>query len=138
MFFQKNKIKVVDFDKLIVRKSFRMFYGNGEIWCEDLDALSIYTDFVKEKFLLDMKSISRPSFPSLVAMNLNETLVTEELSDTFAENFQISGKNVTRVVYTGVDYSTKKLIMNSMRKFPPQYIFEFINDFEKAKEWLVH
>ena len=48
-------MKIIDREKLIVRKSMRLPFRNTEIWGEELDALSIYTDVVREKFLEDMK-----------------------------------------------------------------------------------
>lgn len=110
MLFQKKTIKFIPRDKLIIRRSFAMFFGEGEIWCEDLDALSVHTDLVKNKFLQDMKSVRRPSTPSVVAMNLNETLITSDLAVIFARTLQEAGYAVTRVVYTGLDSKGKKLI----------------------------
>ncbi len=136
MFFQKT-VKIIPRDKLIIRRSFAMFFGGGEVWCEDLDALSVHTDIVKHKFLQDMKSVRRPSTPSVVAMNLNETLITPDLAVIFARTLQEAGYAVTRVVYTGLDSKGKKLIKMAMAIYPPQYRCAFISDFEKAKLWLV-
>lgn len=129
------KIKEIPREKLIIRPSMPMFFGGGEIWFEQLDALSVYTDIVTEKFLVDMKDIVRPSTPSRIAVNLNETLDDENVAEVICGGLSSAGKNVQRVVFVGLDRNGKKLV----ERFLPetQFIYAFIDDYEKAKEWLV-
>lgn len=63
----------------INKKSFSMFFGGGEIWFEHLDGLYGYTNLAIEKFEKDYQECKRPSFPSLIAINLDETEVNDRL-----------------------------------------------------------
>jgi len=64
-------------ENLIIRKSFAISHNNGDIWAENLDALYDFNDVVESKFLDDIKIIKRPSTPSIIAINLSETVITK-------------------------------------------------------------
>lgn len=117
------------------KKSFSMYYGGGEIWFEHLDGLYGYTDLVIQKLKLDYDQFKKPSMPSLIAVNLDETIVNEELCNEIVGVFTAQGKIYTKIVFIGVKrlqqkYLQKKLSYNG-------FALAFINDFEKAKEWLI-
>lgn len=127
-------------DKLIVRKSFAMAFAGGEIWFEQLDALSVYKDIIKEKFTEDLKTIRRPSSPSLIAINLNETVVDGEIVSLIISGLYDARKYIRKVVFVGLEGSGKSLVKAAVKQIqsPMEFAYIFINDYEKAKEWLVN
>lgn len=119
----------------INKKSFSMFFGGGEIWFEHLDGVYEYTNLAIEKLENDYQQFKRPSKPSLIAINLDETVVDDALIGAIAEKLLNSDKRFTRVVFVGVDKKVKRKIENVLEG--ASFALDFINDFEKAKEWLV-
>lgn len=117
------------------KKSFSMFFGGGEIWFEHLDGLYEYSSLAVEKLENDYRRFKLPSMPSLMAVNVDETDVTDELADALAEKLLNGGKRFTRVVFVGTDKYTQRKIRKALSGAP--FALSFINDFEKAKEWLV-
>ncbi|NLL78719.1 MAG: hypothetical protein GX234_02725 [Clostridiales bacterium] len=117
------------------KKSFAMFFGGGEIWFEHLDGIYGYTDLAIEKLEQDYQQFKRPSMPSLLAVNLEETMVNNALIHAIAEKILNGNKQFTRVVFVGVNISAQKEIKKALKGAP--FVLNFINDFEKAKEWLV-
>lgn len=117
------------------KKSFSMFFGGGEIWFEHLDGIYEHTDLAIEKLENDSKQFKRPSGPSLIAINLDETEVNSELINAISDKLLNSGKRFTRVVFVG----TNKAVQLELKKTLAGggFALKFINDFEKAKEWLV-
>ena len=134
------RMKIISKEDLIVRESMSMFFGGGEIWFEQLDALSIHKDIILDKFIKDMESIKRPSSPALIGINLDESIVDKEIADTIINNLSQSNRFVRKVVFVGLNSKGKKLIKQSIEKNinPLGFVYTFINDYEKAKEWLVN
>lgn len=133
-----NEIKVIPQDKLIIRKSTSMFFAGGEIFFLQLDALSVYTELVTEKFLEDMKLVSRPSMTSDIAVNLNETLVTDEMCKIMADSFCAVKKPLHKVCFVGLDKDSKRTMKKAFKEHGRTgFAVNFIDDYEKAKEWLV-
>lgn len=119
----------------INKKSFSMFFGGGEIWFEHLDGMYQYTNLAIEKLESDYQQFKRPSMPSLIAINLDETFVDNGLICAIAGKLLNSDKRFTRVVFVGVKKSVSRKIKNALGE--GNFALAFINDFEKAKEWLV-
>ena len=117
------------------KKSFSMFFGGGEIWFEHLDGIYEYTDLAIEKLEKDYQEFKRPSLPSLIAVNLDETKVSDRLVHAITEKLLHGEKRFTRVVFVGVNRKEKRYIQNLLSG--ATFAYNFINDFEKAKEWLV-
>lgn len=122
-------------EKEYCRKSFPMFFGGGEIWFEHLDGIHEHTELAIEKLERDYQQFKRPSMPSLIAINLDETVVTEALISAVADKLLKGDKRFTRVVFVGVDKKIKRKIERELAG--ASFVLSFINDFEKAKEWLV-
>lgn len=118
------------------KKSFLLYYGGGEIWAEHLDGLYGYTNLAIEKFEKDYIECKRPSLPALIAINLDETDVNEELLNVLAERLLHGEKRFTKVVFVGVNRTAKNKIKNLFTE--ASFVYNFINDFEKAKEWLIN
>lgn len=131
-------MKYIDKKDLIVRESFSMAYKGGEIWFEQLDALSVHADIVMEKFSRDLNLIKRPSLTGLIAVNINETLINEDMAETIVKEFTNLTK-IRKVVFVGVTREIKKIMKQFLIKeaFNLKFIYTFIDDYEKAKEWLV-
>lgn len=117
------------------KKSFSMFFGGGEIWFEHLDGLYGNTELALEKLEKDYQEFKRPSLPSLMAINLDETDVDDRLIHAVVEKLLRGEKRFTRVVFVGVNRVVKRNIKHLLRE--ASFAFHFINDFEKAKEWLI-
>jgi GTP:adenosylcobinamide-phosphate guanylyltransferase len=121
------------------KKSFSMYFGGGEIWFEHLDGMHSYTDEVKHKFIADTQNVIKPSAPSLIAVNLDETVVNEEIIDLITDTYIKNTVYIHKVVFVGLDRHSQKLMIQAFKKRQGEYQFavNYINDFEKAKEWLV-
>lgn len=117
------------------KQSFSMYFGGGEIWFEHLDGMKEYTNLAIEKLEQDYHEFKRPSRPSLIAVNLDRTKITGPLIEAIAEKLLHGDKKFTRVVFVGVDRMNKRNIKKALFQAP--FALNFINDFEKAKEWLV-
>lgn len=112
-----------------------MFFGGGEIWFEHLDGIYGYTNLAIEKLEKDYQEFKRPSLPSLIAINLDETEVNDRLLQAVTEKLLHGEKRFTRVVFVGVNRSEIRKIKHLLQE--ASFIYNFINDFEKAKEWLI-
>lgn len=124
-------------ENLIIRNSFKLPFSGGEIWGEELDGLNIYTDVVIDKFLRDMVTIRKPSSPGLIAIHLNETLVEESLVNIIVTELKKAENSIQKVVFVGLNRTSQKLMKSSIEIVGVSFAYAFINDFEKAKEWLV-
>jgi len=117
------------------KQSFSMYYGGGTIWFEHLDGMKDHTNLVMGKFEKDYCQFISPSQPSLIAINLDETIVNHMIIDLIAEKLLYGKKRFMRVVFVGVNRTTKRKIIVALKK--KTFVLNFINDFEKAKEWLI-
>ena len=118
------------------KKSFSMYFGGGEIWFEHLDSLGARTDLALTKLAGDSRRFLQPSAPSLIAVNLDETRVTAALISALQSQLMQGGKRFTRVVLVGTGSVARIRLRRSLTGAP--FALCFINDFERAKEWLVH
>ncbi len=121
------------------KKSFILSFMGADIWFEHLDGMYSYTDEVIQKFIKDLPNITKPSAPSLVSVNLDETLVDERLVDIIADTYIINTRFIHKLVFVGLNKHARKIMMRAFKKRNGQYQFaiNYVNDFEKAKEWLV-
>ena len=133
-------MKIIQKENLIVRESMSLFFGGGEIWFEQLDALSIHKDVILDKFLKDMETIKKPSSPAFIGINLDESIVDKEIADTIISNLSLANQYVRKVVFVGLDSKgVKKMKQSIDNNYKPiEFVYTFINDYEKAKEWLVN
>ena len=117
------------------KKSFSVFFGGGEIWFEHLDGIYDNTYIATEKLMNDSKEFCRPSRPSLIAVNVDETDVTDELVRAVSEKPVSGCKRFTRAATVGEDSTAVRKFKRALRNAP--FALFFTRDFEKAKEWLV-
>lgn len=120
------------------KKSFAMYYGGTEIWFEHVDGMYSYANEVMQKFIDDTPSIARPSAPSLIAVNLDETAVNEEIIALITDTYIKNAYYIQKVVFIGLDRLAQKHMKKAFAKRVNEFRFavNYINDFEKAKEWL--
>ena len=117
------------------KKSFSMFFGGGEIWFEHLDSLQDRTDLALAKLGGDSLQFLRPSAPSLIAVNLDETRLTAALTAALQKYLLQTGKRFARVVVVGLGLVPRIRLKRALAGAP--FVLGFTNDFEQAKEWLV-
>lgn len=121
------------------KKSFAMSFGGGEIWIEHLDGMYSFTDKVMEKFIIDTQNVIKPSATSLIAVNLDETVVDERIISLITDTYIKNSRYIRRVVFVGMNIHSRKLMKRAFKKRQSEYQFvtNYVNDFEKAKEWLI-
>jgi hypothetical protein len=130
-------MKEIPKENLIIRESFKLPFSGGDIWGEELDGLNIHTDIVIQKFLKDMAIIRKPSSPGLIAIHLNQTLVNQYLADVIVTELAKANHSIFKVVFVGLSHSAKKLVKTLLKEKNVLFVYDFYNDYEKAKEWLV-
>ena len=125
-------------DKPIVRESFAMAYRGGEIWFEQLDALYGHKELVMEKFHKDMEILKRPSSTGLVAVNINQTVIEEDMAKDILDRL-IELNKLRKVVFVGTDKKIKHFLKDRLKEQRDKttFVCSFIDDYEKAKTWLV-
>lgn len=117
------------------KKSFSLFYNGGEIWCEHLDSLYTEKELLKEKFMQDLVKIGKPSTSSFVIVNLDESDVDKEILELIINCFLMLKKPLRKVVFVGLNSKMKNYVKK--RNINTTFTMVCIDDFEKAKEWLV-
>lgn len=119
----------------INKKSFSLYFGGGEIWCEHLDSLCDRKDLFFEKFDNDLKTIKRPSASSYLAVIVDETDIDREMIDYLLDTFISLDKPLKKIAFIGLDNKWNKYIN---KKNKGTYILmKSISDLEEAKNWLI-
>ena len=121
------------------KKSFALYFGGGEIWCEHLDGMYSFTDEVMHKFINDTPNITKPSAPSLIAVSLIETVVNEKIITLITDTYIKNTNYIRKVIFVGMNSYSQKLMEKAFKKRYGEYQFavNYVNDFEEAKKWLV-
>ncbi len=117
------------------KNSFSLFFNGGEIWCEHLDSLYKEKELLKQKFNQDLVQISRPSTSSFIVVDLDESEVDIEILELIINSFVMLKKTLRKVVFVGLSARMKRYI--NKRNKDTSFTMTCIDDFEKAKEWLV-
>ena len=117
------------------KQSFKMAFGGGEIWFEHLDGIYDFEESVLNKLENDSKTFCRPSMPSIICFNLDETAITERIVAAISDTLLNKQKRFTRVCFVGADRAAAKKLKKALMY--NGFALHFTNDFEKAKEWLV-
>ena len=118
----------------IKKKSFELNHHNGTIWCEHLDGMGGYEDEVIAKFLEDKRTFLRPSVSSFMILNLDKTHMTEQIANTIVTVILESEKPFRKIVFVGVKAHLRNQFGIIIQK---GILINFIDDYEKAKEWLL-
>ncbi len=129
-------MKEIAKEDLIIRRSFPLPYANTEIWCFELDSLSVHTDIMVSKFLQELPAIRRPSAPSLVFINLAQTLVTKESADIMISRL-LSISRLKKVAFVGLSVAIRTYLGARLNKHDGLFAYGFFSDLEQAKVWLV-
>lgn len=117
------------------KKSFSLFYNGGEIWCEHLDSLYGEKELLKQKFEQDLIQISRPSASSFIVVDFDQSDVDKEILELIVNRFAMLKKPLCKVAFVGLNFKMKNYIKK--RNADVSFMMTCIDDFEKAKEWLV-
>lgn len=117
------------------KKSFSLFYNGGEIWCEHLDSMYSEKDLLIQKFDQDMVQISRPSTSSFIAVAIAQSEVDRDILEHIINSFIRVEKPLRKVVFIGLNLKMKSFIKK--KNAETSFVMTCIDDFEKAKEWLV-
>lgn len=125
------------------KQSFPMYFAGTEIWFSHLDGMHAFTDEVIQKFLKDIPRIAKPSAPSLVAIILDETVVTAPLMAVLTDKLMAISPYVQKVVFVGLNPAVKRKMerrfrdkMTSAESPTSSFAIHYSNDLEVAKEWL--
>ena len=118
----------------INKRSFELNYSGGTIWCEHLDGMGNLEREVIKKFEGDIPRMFRPSVSSFVIINLDDTVITDAVKDSIVNGFAQSNKQIRKIVFIGVDRKHRKRF-NEINNWNGA-IIRFMDDYEKAKEWL--
>lgn len=121
----------------VKKKSMSMWFRDGEIWFEHLDGIYQYSEVVLDKLEQDYEIFKRPSASSIIAINLDETIINEAILSSIIEKLCDEEKQFTRVAFVGFDRKSKHRMQGIMKVKQPGFVWKFIDDFEKSKEWLV-
>lgn len=140
-FFKNNSTRYCDCSDPeslpgVKKKSFVLLFSGGEIWFEHLDGMYQFTDLVLEKLKNDSHIFLLPSKPSQIGFVVDETLVTKDIAEKIVNLLCNERKRFTRVCFIGTDRKIQQMFRSAL-KDKSSFAFSFINDFEKAKEWLV-
>ena len=119
----------------INKKSFELNYNGGTIWCEHLDSMGDLETEVIEKFESDYKTFSRPSISSYMIINLDETIVTSQIVECIVNTIIECPKRFVKIAFLGIAKREQKRFGKIKRNTGA--IISFLNDYEKAKEWVL-
>lgn len=117
------------------KKSFELNYNGGTIWCEHLDSMGNMEAEVIKKFGEDYKMFSRPSVSSYMIINLDETTITEKIVASIINGITECKKRYLKIAFVGVGRKEQKQFGKIMKK--TGIIVSCLQDYEKAKEWLL-
>ena len=120
-----------------LKKSFKMAYAGGEIWFEHLDGMYEHSGLVLEKLAADTPVFRRPSYPSAVAVVLDETVLTNEIISRLTDSLILPGKRFARVAFVGADRIGRRRLKRSLSSAQASFSFSFFDDLERSKEWPV-
>jgi hypothetical protein len=125
------------------KQSFPMFFAGTEIWFSHLDGMHAFTEEVIQKFLRDIPRIAKPSAPALVAIILDETVVTAPLMTVLTDKLIEISSHVQKVALVGLKPAVKRrmerMFRDKMTSAEPTFsvfAIHYTNDLEAAKEWL--
>lgn len=117
------------------KKSFELNYNGGTIWCEHLDSMRNMEAEVVKKFKKDYKTFSRPSVSSYMIINLDETVVSEQIAACIVNGIIECTKKFMKIDFVGVGKKDQKQFEKI--KNESGVLVSYLKDFEKAKEWVL-
>ena len=120
-------------NKGMKKKSFSLYYNGGEIWAEHLDSINNLED-MRTKFDQDLIQMARPSTSTFIAINMDESVVNEDFLQYLLVSLSNCGKSFQKIVFVGLNRRLKRYIKNQTLLTT---VIACMDDFEKAKEWLV-
>lgn len=119
-----------------LKKSFSLYFHDAEIWCEHLDALQDKKELVIQKFKEDLTAISKPSTSSFIIVNLDDTIVDDEIVEMIISSLVSIPKLITKVVFVGLNKKYQKYIKKYQKRV--KFLIKCLDDYELAKESFFH
>lgn len=119
----------------INKKSFELSYNGGTIWCEHLDSIGCMEAEVINKFMKDYKIFRRPSVSSYMIINLDETIVSEQIAECIVNGIIECTKRFRKIAFVGVSKKEQKQFERIKKE--SGVLVSYFNDFEKTKEWVL-
>lgn len=124
-------------ERLNIRSSFSMWHRYGEIWIENLDCMYELEDLVIRTYLSHLKTIQSEESPSCIAINLENTQITEDIAKTIVVGLHEAGENIRQVAFVGVSKELQPLFVHYVRKYKVFFACRFFKQFHEAKNWLM-
>ena len=83
----------------------------------------------------DFKNFNRPSMTSFVIINLDETMVDNDIISCITDTIIQSQKRYMKIAFVGV----QKPEQAAFRKiqYQKECVVNFFDDYEKAKQWVL-
>lgn len=125
-------MKFIAKEDLIIRRSFSLPYANTEIWCCGIDSLSVHTDVAINKFLQELPEMYRPSAPSIVFINLSETLVNKEFAELMVTRLIPLGR-LKKIAFVGPTLMMRSYIASLFRKHDSLFAYGFFPTWSRQR-----
>lgn len=117
------------------KRFFELYFRQGSIWCEHLDSMGAMEAEVLRKLTEDARAFGRPSAPSRMIVNLDETVITDAVVERLAGEILGCGKRFVRIAFVGVGMRERRRLEALLQERAG--LLSFLKDYEKAKEWAV-
>ncbi len=117
--------------------SMKLAFHGGEIYFLHLDAFGDREDLVLARIVADAPTMLRPSYPAFVGVNVDETVLTSSIITAVASVLADKRKVFRKVAIVGCGGKDRRVFERALTEVGVDYPVAFINDFEKAKEWLI-
>ena len=108
---------------------------DGELYITENSAIPVW-DIEPFTSKPDSHVFLLPSKPSQIGFVLDETLITKSIVESIVNLLCDERKRFIRVCFIGTDKKVQQMYCGAL-KDKSCFAFSFINDLEKAKEWLV-
>ncbi|MBR4576313.1 MAG: hypothetical protein IKO25_03845 [Clostridia bacterium] len=125
----------IDVRAAIQKKSFELHYNGGTIWCEHLDGMKNREQEVIVKFNGNLPELLRPSVSSCMIINLDETVITEDIEQAIVDGLNKGKKRFKKISLVGVDRKHQIKFITGLSRTGAAV--KFLDDYEKAKEWVL-
>ena len=107
-----------------------IFFAKTTLDCEDK---RFGQEGIVSKFIKDKSAFSRPSVSSFMIINLDQTDITESIVDTIVTTISESDKVFRKIAFVGVNARWHQPLSKIKKR---GIAVRFLDDYEKAKEWL--
>ncbi len=117
--------------------SMKLAFHGGEIYFLHLDAFGDREDLVLSRIAADAPTMLRPSYPAFAGVNVDETILTPRIIEAIVDVLADERKVFRKIAIVGCSGKDRRVFERALAEARVDYPVAFINDFEKAKEWLI-